>query len=809
MSTIIHDLRFALRTFRNRPGFTLIAVITLTLGIGINTAVFGVVNKILLEPLAYPRADQLMRIGGQGGKTGRTANLSRPDFRDFERSNRSFQSLSAFDAGIGAVTATGLGEAERVRAVAVTGNFFSTLQVLPQAGRLFEAGEEDRDPNVTVISYAFWQRRFGGDPAAIGRTYQIGPQVFRIVGVLRADFRYPQPELLGDPDMYGPMPFGGAYFVRSSRNIRAIGRLKAGVTVQQAQADLSAIATDLERRFPAENYHVGISARPLADTIVGDARPVLWLLSGATLSVLLIGCANLVNLLLAKGLSRNKELAIRAALGAGRGRLIRQLLTESLLLSAVGGMFAVIFGDWIVQGVVALGRSSLPRVNEIALDGRAFAFLGILSALVGVAVGMIPAFRLSKDGLEQALRQGGRSGGGRGLTRSMGSALIVAEVALSMMLLVTAGLLVRSFWKLSHVDPGFAAKELLTLQVSVPPSRFPNENLTRFYDELYGRLERLPGVRGVAGTNILPLSGSHSCDVVRVDAHPASGGQNPCAETRSVSESYFQVMSIPILRGRAFDARDDGQAQKVVIVNQAMADWLWPGETAVGQTLTMISLGAAETPRQIVGVVGNTVHASLSEAAIPQYYVPQHQQPLYAAMTVVVRAGGDSPLALVPLVRQQLSEMDPNVPMYNAREFTELLESSVARPQFQTLLFGVFGVLALTLALCGVYGVLAHAVTQRVHELGVRLCLGAGTGDIAWLLARQSLGPVALGIGIGLLGAAGVSRLVDAMLYGIHPLDGVTFLVAPLTIFVTSLASIYAPIRRATGFDPMVALRTD
>jgi putative ABC transport system permease protein len=728
VNTVLNDLRFALRTFWKRPAFTIVAIVTCALGIGVNTAVFGVVNHVLLEPLSYPHADRLVKIAATGGRTGHTANLSRPDFRNLERSNRSFASLAAFDAGIGAVTITGLGEAERVRAVAVTGNFFTTLQAVPEAGRLCDPGEEYTNPNITVISYAYWQRHFGGDLASIGKTYSIGTQVSKIVGVLPASFRYPQPELLGDPDMYGPMPFSGAYFVRSSRNIRAIGRLKPGVTVALAQQDLASIAAGLERKFPADNYRIGVSARALVDAIVGDSKPVLWLASGATLCVLLIGCANLINLLLAKGFGRNRELAIRAALGAGRSRLIRQLLTETLLLTAAGGACAAVLGAWILRAIVIWGHNSLPRTDEITMDARGFAFSAVLSALVGIVVVSAPAFRVAKAGLDQSIRQSGRTDG-QGLSRGIGHMLVGAEIAISIMLLVTAGLLVRSFWKLSHVDPGFDPRHVVTAQLSAPPSRYPQEKSVQFYRELFDRLRKLPGVRGVAATNILPLSGNHSCDLIRVDAHPMPPGQNPCAETRSVSEEYFRVMSIAIRRGRSFDARDNSSAARVVIVNEAMAQWLWAGEDPLGQTLTMVSLGSAEAPRTIVGIATSTVHANLSEAAVPQYYIPQAQQPFYSTMTLVLR--GDDAFALIPSVRKEVAGMDPAIPLFNVRTFSELIDSSISRPRFQTLLFGAFGALALALACGGVYGVIAHTVSKRVYEFGVRACLGATRRDIA------------------------------------------------------------------------------
>jgi len=804
--TLLNDLSFALRTFRKRPAFTLVALLTIALGIGVNTAVFGVVNHVLLRPLSYPAAGQLVKIGATGGKTGRTANLSRPDFRDLESSNRSFESLAAFDAGIGAVTVPGIGGSERVRAVSVTGNFFSTLQAVPEAGRLFYPGEESGNTNVTVISHEYWQRRFGRDPAAIGRTYSIGTLSFMIVGVLPPDFRYPQPELLGDPEMYGTMPFTGAYFVRSSRNIRAIGRLKPGVTVERAQQDLASIAADLERRFPSDNHRVGVSAQTLADAIVGDSKPVLWLSSGAALCVLLIACANLISLLLAKGLGRNKELAVRAALGAGRGRLIRQLLTESLLLSLAGGVCAMVLSNWILEAVVVWGSSSLPRVHEIAMDARGFAFSAALSALVGIMVGAIPAFRMARAGLDQSMRQGGRTGD-QGLGRGVGNMLIAVEVAVSVILLVTAGLLVRSFWKLSHVEPGFNPEHVLTEQLSVPASRYPRERSVQFYRTVFDRLGRLPGVRGVAATNILPLSGNHSCDAIRADAHPGPGGQNPCAETRSVSPEYFRVMSIPVLRGRGFSERDDSSAANVVVVNQAMAEWLWPGENPVGQTLTMVSLGTSEMPRTIIGMVGNTVHSNLSEPAVPQYYIPQSQQPFYSAMTLVLRC--DDPHRLIPIVRSEIAAMDPLVPPSNVRTLSELIDNSMSRSRFQTLLFGAFGVLALALACGGVYGVVAHTVSKRIYEFGVRACLGATRRDIAWLLVRESLRPLTGGTAAGIVGAMVSARLMSRLLYETRPLDTPAFVIAPTILLLVSVAAAYGPIRRATRANPAVALRAN
>jgi len=686
--------------------------------------------------------------------------------------------------------------------VAVSGGFFPTLQTTPELGRLIEPGDDIQNLNVGVISYGLWQRHFGGDPAAVGRSMSIGRQSFVIVGVLRPDFRYPQPEMQGDPDLYGPMP-DAASGARSTRDIRAIGRLRPGIAALQAQADLSAIAKDLEARYPADNTHAGLVVEQLADTIVGDTRPVLWLLLGATLCVLLIGCANLANLLLAKGLNRSKEIAIRAALGATRRRLVAQLLTESLLLSFLGGLCALVVSDWIVQAAVAVSGHSLPRANEIHIDARTLAFAVILAAAACLLFSLVPALRLSQGALETTLKQGGRSGAG--IKRRVSSILVMAEVTLSMMLLAAAGMFVHGFWNLSHLDPGFDAAEILTAQVSLPLNRYPQEKRVQFFDELYARVGRLQDVRGVGAINILPLSGAHSCDAIRVDAHPVDAGRQPCAETRSVSAGYFQVMGIPLLRGRAFDARDQATSPNVVVVNQAMAQWLWPTEDGLGQTITLVSLGASELPRQVVGIAGNTVHASLTEAAVPQYFIPQHQQPGYQAMTLVVRAA--KPSGLTAALRSELSQMDPNVPLYNARTLSELRDASVASPWFRMILFGAFALMALALAVAGVYGVLSYTVSQRRHELGLRLCLGARGSDIAWLLVRQGMTPVAAGIVLGMLGALVSQRSVAGLVYGVGRTDPWTFGAMPLILALASLAAICGPIRRAASCDPSEALR--
>ena len=804
MDTIWQDVRYAARALRNRPAFTAIALLTLTVGIGANAAVFSVVNAVLLRPLPYASPQALMSVTGAGIRVpGRPRNLSRPDFQDFERENRAFESLGAHDAAVGATTLSGVGEPERIRAVFVSAGFFRVLRVAPVLGRVIQDDDEARYPNNVVISNGFWQRRFGADRTIIGRAISLSGVVSTIVGVLPVDFRYPQPELLGDPEVYRPMIFS-PQFVRSSRATLAIGRLKPGVSLDQAEADLARVASRLETAYPRDDYHAGVIVRPLVDVIVGDTRLGLWLLLGSVLCVLVIGCANLTNLLLAKSLGRHKEIAVRAALGASRARLVRLLLTESVLLGLIGGLCALIAGHWALQALVAIGHASLPRASEISLDSRALLFSAALSFVAGLIVGTIPALQTSRVSLDATLRRGGRMSE-TPVRQQIRSALVIAEVALAVVLVTGASLLARSFWKLSHVNPGFSVDELLTAQVGLPVSRYPPGADVRFYDALYERLQHVPGVRGVAAISILPLSGNHSCDAIHIDAHPAAAGQDPCAETRSVSAKYFEVMGIPVVRGRAFTARDDERAQNVVIVNQAMANKFWPTEDPVGQTVTLVSLGAAERSREIVGVVANTAHLALSESPSPQYYIPQHQFS-YLGMTLVVRAVGE-PGALTTQVRDQLAQLDPQLPLFNARTINQLLATSIARPRFQTVLLGAFAALALMLALAGVYGVLAYSVTQRVHEIGIRMCLGASSTNVVWLLIRQGMLPVMAGVGIGLLAAFGGTRLVATLLFGITTTDPITFVAVPLILCLAALIATYVPARRATLIDASVALR--
>jgi putative ABC transport system permease protein len=807
MYSTLQDLRAAVRGLMARPGFTAIALATITLGIGAASVVFTLVNGVLFRPLPYAEPQALVKITGLGAAVpGRPVNLSRPDFLDFSGRNHTFDRLGLHDSAIGAVTVTGSGDAERVRAVKVSAGFFGALRTVPALGRLTTPEEDATGASVIVISHGFWLRHFGGEATVINQAITLNQVQATVIGVLPDTFRYPQPEAQGDPDVYGTMPFSPPP-PRSSRSARAIGRLKPGVTLGQAQADLAEVATQLQREHPQDDFHTGVVVRPLLDAMVGDTKPALWLLLASVAVVLLIGCANLANLLLARNASRERELAVRAALGASRLRLIRQLLADGLVLSTAGGVLAASVGYSALRAIVSLGHANLPRAADVSLDTSAFGVFAAVSVVAGLIAGGIPAVKSSGWRLEAALRRGGRHGHDVA-TQSTRTALVVVEVGLATMLLIGAGLLLRSFAKLEAVNPGFATAGRVTAQVSLPASRYAPDAQVRFFDGLYQRVSALPGVGGVAAVNILPLSGGHSCDAIRIDDHPTPTGQSPCAETRSITPGYFEVMDIPILRGRAFIARDDERAAPVVIVNGAMAARFWPGVDPVGRTVTLVSLSEQEAPRQIVGVVANTAHLNLTEEPVLQYYVPQHQPPTYQGTTMVVKTEAGAP-AVAAAMRGALKAMDPQLALYNVRSLDELTQAVLGGSRFQTVMVGGFAGVALLLAVAGVYGILAFFVNQRVHEIGLRLCLGAARGSVLWMVIRRGMTPVLLGLAAGVLAALAAARFAGSLLFGIAATDLPTFIAVPAVLALSGLLACYLPARRAMAVDPALALRSE
>jgi putative ABC transport system permease protein len=807
MDHVAQDVRYTIRSMAQRPAFSLLAVCTLALGIGANSAMFTLVRTVLLRPLPYPDSAALVRIAGATpDNVGRATNLSRPDFKDFARDNRTLASMGAFSAGIGAFTIVD-GEPERVRAVNVSAGFFQVLGTVPFAGRLFTQADDDSDADLLVISHGLWQRRFGSDPGIVGRRVMLGagPQV--VVGVLPPDFRYPQPDLLGDPDMYAPMPFG-PQFARSGRHIRAIGRLKPGVTSAQAQADLGALAARLEQQYPQDNYREGVLVERLLDTIVGETRTGLLTLFAAVVSVLLVACVNIANLLLARGATRRKELAIRSALGAGRRRIIGQLLIENLVLAGAGGALGILLGWGTLRVLLAIGAGSIPRADAITLDASIVLFTAGVSVVAGLAIGLIASSHASQAGLLGGLSDGTRAGTTVTIPSRLRNGLIAAEVGASLVLVIVAALLLQSLWRLSNVPLGFTRDRVLSVDMAVPLARYKEGTQIIFYEELYRRIARLPGVHGVAGTNILPLSGNYSCDGFRIDRRAVPRGQEPCAEARSISSRFFEVMGIPIVAGRGFTEADGTSARPVVVINQAMAREFWPGEDPVGQTMTYFSRGDREGPREIVGVVADTKHLTLTEQPRPIFYTPQPQPPSYHGMTLVIRADTDV-ATLATAVRQEVRQMDSRIALYNVRTLDQLVGRAIAAPRFRSVVLALFAAVGLMLALIGVYGVIVYSVAQRTREIGIRIALGAMRHSVVQMIVRQVLTPVLCGLATGLALAAAVGRTLSTLLFGVSAFDPLTLVVIPLLVLAVSLAASWLPALRATRIDPVAVIRSE
>ncbi|HEX6164866.1 MAG TPA: ABC transporter permease, partial [Vicinamibacterales bacterium] len=775
----IQDLRYAFRGLMRRPGFTAVAVITLSLGIGATTAIFSVVQAVLLRPLEYDAADRIVKIVGWERDARQSSNLSPADFLDFKRDAASFSSMGA-NGFVGLATiGGGTGEAERVGSVQVTDGFFETLRVRPQIGRLF-LPEDDRPgaPRVVVLSDGLWRRRFGADPAIAGRSITFNAVPVTVAGVLPADFRHIEINPDRPADVFSTFRFDPANANRGGHFIRAIGRLEDGVAIDSARAEMDTIAARLEQQYPVSNINQMVRVDPLLDSMVGGSRPVVLLLAGAVIVVLLVACANVANLLLARGTGRLRELALRAAIGADRGRLIRQMLTESAalsLLGAAGGLAVALAASRALTVLVAAG---IPRADQIALDAPVLVFAIAASLLTSLVFGIVPALHLSRNDLNDSLKEGGRQQGAA-VGRGAREALIVAEVALSIVLLVGAGLLIRSLQRLEDVDPGFNTGEVVTMEVSLPVARYAEGEQMPFYQQLEERVRGIAGVRSVGAINMLPLSSNYDSRGIQIEDDPKPDGQGVSPQWRSVTPGYFDAMGIPLIAGRSFDAHDIEGRQRVALVSQSMARAYWPAfakatagkpefdyAAVVGKRITFNS-GVPQDQQQvvggpgstvIVGVVGDVKHLSLDEDSVPMFYTPNTQQPSFHTMNLVVRADVP-PGSLTGQVRAQLSEMDSQVPLSQVSTMTASLSKTVAQPRMRATLVGLFAGLAMLLAAIGVYGVVAYLVGQRTQEIGVRRALGAKAGDVILMLMREAMRPVAIGIAIGVTGAIAMTRL--------------------------------------------------
>jgi len=809
MSGLLQDLRYGIRMLAKNPGFTAVAVLTLALGIGVNTAIFSAVNGVLLRLLPYPEPDRLVQIYERSAQFNEMS-VSYPNFLDWERMNRSFEGLAAY-RGEG-FNFTGTGQPEYIPGAVVAANFFSVLGVKPLQGRTFTPDEDRQGANpVAMVSESFWKRRFGGDTAVLGKSLALDGQVYTVVGIVPRDCR-----LLDPAEVITPLWQWGRRMMLEGRDfhpgIRVVGRLKPEVSLAQARADMENIAHSLAQAYPKTNQGQGTTVVPLKNDLVGDVRPMLLLLQAAVGFVVLIACANVANLLLARSVARKREVAVRVALGASRGRVIRQFLTESVLVSLAGGALGLLLASWGIPPVLAAVPGGLPRKEAIALDGSVLLFTLVISLFTGVLFGLVPALESSRSNLQEALKEGGRSAvGGQRRTQSI---FVVSEVALALVLLAGAGLLIRTLQRLWDVNPGLNPQHVLTMQVALSPTLLDDPSKIRIaWRQLLDRVRNIPGVESAAVTILVPLSGDDNEMPFWTSGQPPSSmAQMPMALTYITTPGYPRTMGIPLQRGRYFTEQDSESSHKVVVIDEVLAEHFFPGQDPVGKQLQLYMLGPAE----IVGVVGHVKHWGLDAddgAKIrDQLYFPLFQIPDEfmrqgkTGLRLVLRTGSNR-VGVVSAVSKQVMGPGKDQPVYNVNSMEQLIASSVARRRFLRMVLVIFAGLALTLAAIGIFGVISYSVSQRTHEIGIRMALGAERRDVLKLVVGRGLALALAGVAIGLAGALGLTRFLAGMLYGVRPTDPITYVFASLLVTAVALFACYLPARRATKVDPMVALR--
>ncbi len=812
MDTLWHDLRYGVRTLRARPGFTVVAALVLAIGIGANTAIFSLVDAVLLKSLPVADSDRLVMLyENRLDRNVPRTPVAPGNFLAWRAQETAFDEIAA--TAEQQFTLSGKEMPESIAGARASAGLFRVLRANPVLGRAFTA-EEDRpgQERVVVLSHRLWQRRFGAGPV-VGQTVKLDGNPHTIVGVMPAGVEFPSRET----ELWVPAALDAQTGMdgMNGRVLSAIGRLGPGVTIEAARSEMDVIAARLGRTDPAFNAGVGVTIVPLKEVVIGGFGPVLFMLWAAVGFVLLIACANIANLLLARAVSRNHEIALRLALGATRVRLIRQFLTESVLLALLGGCLGLLLGLWGVDALVALSPDSIPRAQEVTLDGRVLGFTMALSLVTGIGFGLASALPSSRLDLTASSKEGGR-GASAGIERHrLRSLLVIAETALSLVLLIGAGLMVKSFLRLQSIDPGFDPDNVLTLKLELPEARYPEEKqVVAFHDELTARIARLPGVAAVGATNALPVSGSGGVKPVHFDDRPhPEPGKEPFAQYRLVSPDYFRAMSIPVLRGRDFAARDDGAAPGVVIINQAMARRFWPDQDPLGKRIALG--GWNDLTGEVIGVVGDVRHWGKDVEPAPEMYWDHRQSWLARgptlrrhrrALTFVVRSSSD-PEPLVRAIRGEVAAMDAELPLSDIKTMEERVGASLAAARFKTLLLGIFAAVALVLAGIGLYGVMSYAVTQRTRELGIRMALGARAPDVLRLVVGQGLRLVLVGLAIGLAIAVAGTRLLSALLFEVKPTDPAVFALLSFLLVVVALLACYLPARRATRVDPTVALR--
>ncbi|HEY2103031.1 MAG TPA: ABC transporter permease [Chthoniobacterales bacterium] len=816
---MIADLKFALRMLAKAPGFAATAVLTLAIGIGANTAIFSVVNAVVLKPLPFPKPEQLVAIGSHDKRDRSTdlKSISFPDFRDFRAQAQSFQALAAHRSRNLALT--GMGETQALHGQQVSAEFFDVVGIKPMLGRGFVRAEEaaggGAEGLTVVLGHAFWTRQLKGDPSAIGKTIVLNGQPHTIAGVMPKGFSFP---IDTDPvDAYVTVAADSATNdggkpqneQRGNHMYQATGRMKPGVTTEQAVAELQTIAAALEKQYPDSNTDFTASALPLRRELIGDVSGALYVLFAAVGCVLLIACANVANLLLARATVRAKEIAVRSALGASRARVVRQLLVESVLLSTIGAVLGLILAAWGTDVLVTLIPQSIPRIAEIRLDSAVLAFTFAVSVATGVLFGLAPALQASRQDLRSSLNESGRSIVSASRHRLRG-ALVSGEVALALVLLTGAGLLLQSFQRLANVNPGMQVDRLLTGFVALPDSTYPkSENIRQFFDQLLPRLRALPDVRSASTILPLPLSGSDMTTSFDMEERPKPEGQQANAAVRVVSTEYFETQGLPLIRGRVFDETDRTDSKPVVIINQSFADKFFPGENSIGKRIRPgMSSGPEEKGpmREIIGIVGNVKFRSLRQEATPEMYVPLSQLPMPYA-SILVRTNTSAPSLLTSAMRAELARVDATVPLRSVRLYDDYISRALARPRFNALLLSIFAGVALLLTAIGIYGVMAYSVAQRRQEIGIRMALGAQRLDVMRLIVGGGMRLTAVGVILGILAALALTRLLETLLYGIRPFDLPTLGGVAILLALIALLACWLPASRATRKNPIAALR--
>jgi len=806
---MLQDLRFSIRLLTKNPGFFAVAVITLALGIGANTAIFSVVNAVLINPMPYRQPDRLMQFWETNPLKGWTQAVVAPaNLFDWQQQNQSFEDIGAYigsdkkGPGITGLQLTGSGEPERVQALFVTGNLFSVLGADAMLGRTLR-DEETWEGNhlVAVLSYGFWQQRFAGDLNIIGQTIALNGRNREIVGVMPPGFYFPSKEI----ELWVPTGWNHHAIAKLRRPhfLRAVGRLKQGVTIEQARADMNAIAGRLEQEYPDTNTQMGVGLGPLKEWIVSDTRLPLIVFLIAVALVLLIACANVANLLLARAATRTREVAIRTALGARRSRIVRQLLTENLVLALIGGGLGLLLALWCKDLLVMFSPGDIPRLDEARLDGRVLAFSVGVTLFTTLLFGHVPALQSSKPDLTSALKEGGQKGGSA--SGHVRSALVVAEVALALVLVIGAGLMIRSFIRLQQVDPGFNPNNVLMLSISLPGLRYPEPaQAVAFFEQAEQRIKSLPGVLDAGATSRPALKGSQYTNDMTIEGAPPDDYIREVRH-KSITPDYFAAMGIQVISGRLFDSSDNEKSQPTIIVNEAFARSCFPNENPVGKRVKFAKPAERGDWETIVGVVRSEKQDSLSTDPVPEVY-KSYRQEAQSEMTLVARTSVD-PRSLLGAVREEIRALDGGLALYDIRTANDLIYESLARQRFTMLLLVVFGGLALLLASVGVYGVMSYSVTQRTHEIGIRMALGAQTKNIFKEVLRHGLRLTALGVLIGLAGAFAATRLMGSLLFGVSATDPLTFVAISLVLTGVALGACFVPARRATKVDPMVALR--